>query len=57
MHRAIFSRDLVAAQEEGWLTLAGLEHPAEMEACVEKRQGLAFGRSWASSSPTRDSIA
>lgn len=30
----IYSRDLVAAQEEGWLTLVGLEHPGELEGGV-----------------------
>ena len=32
--QAVFSRDVVAAQDEGWLTLVGLEHPAELEGGV-----------------------
>jgi hypothetical protein len=32
--RAVFARDLVAAQSEGLLTLAGLEAPLELAGCV-----------------------
>jgi hypothetical protein len=32
--KAVFTRDLVAAQGDGLLTLTGLEHPHELAACV-----------------------
>jgi ATP cone domain len=31
---AVFSRDLIAAQQDGLLTLTGLEHPLQLGACV-----------------------
>jgi hypothetical protein len=32
--QTVYTRDLVAAQDDGLLTLTGLDHPDELEACV-----------------------